>query len=83
MKRLRWSAHARKIVGPNPNNLMLQEDEEGYLCHYYDAVEEMADILKDVMPMGPWLSAALDDPNVCDEMKADINRFLKAIEPFT
>jgi hypothetical protein len=22
--------------------------------------------------LGKWLSAALDDPNVCDEMKADI-----------
>ncbi len=23
--------------------------------------------------LGPWMSAALDDPNVCAEMKADIN----------
>ena len=28
--------------------------------------------------VGKWLSAALDDPNVCDEMKADINEFFLA-----
>lgn len=28
--------------------------------------------------VGKWLSAALDDPKVCDEMKADINRWLEA-----
>ena len=28
--------------------------------------------------VGGWLSAALDDPNVCDAMKADINRWFSA-----
>ena len=28
--------------------------------------------------VGGWLSAALDDPNVCDVMKADINRWFSA-----
>lgn len=27
------------------------------------------------MVIAPWLSAALGDPNVCDEMKADINKW--------
>ncbi len=26
-------------------------------------------------PVGSWLSAALDDPNVCEEMKADIRQW--------
>src|SRR5262245_3440359 len=30
--------------------------------------------------VGKWLSAALDDPKVCDEMKADINAFFSALE---
>jgi hypothetical protein len=29
--------------------------------------------------VGKWLSAALDDPNVCDEMKADINEFFAEV----
>lgn len=28
--------------------------------------------------LGAWLSAALDDPKVCDAMKADINRWFSA-----
>lgn len=28
--------------------------------------------------VGGWLSAALDDPNVCDAMKADVNRWFSA-----
>jgi len=31
--------------------------------------------------IGKWLSAALDDPNVCVEMKADIRRFFEAAAP--
>lgn len=78
MKRLAWSHHALKIVGPNPKNLMLVERDDGYFCHYPHVQEMMAEIT----PLGPWMAAALDDPNVCDEMKADINRFLKAIADF-
>lgn len=29
-------------------------------------------------PVGSWLSAALDDPNVCDAMKADIRHWFEA-----
>ena len=31
--------------------------------------------------LGAWLSAALDDPNVCDAMKADIREWFSAGEP--
>ena len=31
--------------------------------------------------VGRWLSAALDDPNVCDEMKADIRRWFASGHP--
>lgn len=31
--------------------------------------------------LGAWLSAALDDPNVCAEMKADIREWFSAGEP--
>lgn len=31
--------------------------------------------------LGVWLSAALDDPNVCEAMKADIREWFSAGEP--
>jgi hypothetical protein len=31
--------------------------------------------------LGSWLSSALDDPNVCEEMKADIREWFSAGEP--
>lgn len=31
--------------------------------------------------LGAWMSAALDDPNVCDAMKADIREWFSAGEP--
>jgi hypothetical protein len=31
--------------------------------------------------LGKWMSAALDDPNVCEEMKADIRAWFSAGEP--
>ena len=33
--------------------------------------------------IGPWLSAALEDPAVCDEMKKDIAIFFNTLESFT
>jgi hypothetical protein len=32
--------------------------------------------------LGSWMSAALDDPKVCDAMKADIREWFSAGEPF-
>jgi hypothetical protein len=34
-----------------------------------------------VSPVAKWLSAALEDPSVCDEMKADIRAWFDAGEP--
>jgi hypothetical protein len=31
--------------------------------------------------VGAWLSAALEDPKVCDEMKADVNEWFEAVFP--
>ena len=31
--------------------------------------------------LGGWMSAALEDPKVCAEMKADINAWFAALEP--
>ena len=32
--------------------------------------------------LGKWLSAAIDDPSVCEDMKADIREWFSAGEPF-
>ena len=45
--------------------------EESILLAEHEAVQASVDV-------GGWLSAALDDPNVCDQMKADINRWFSA-----
>jgi len=37
---------------------------------------------KAALALGSWMSAALDDPKVCDAMKADINEWFSAGEPF-
>lgn len=33
--------------------------------------------------IGAWLSVALDDPKVCDEMKFDIETWFNSFEPLT
>ena len=45
--------------------------DESILLAEHEAVQASVDV-------GGWLSAALDDPNVCDAMKADINRWFSA-----
>ena len=45
--------------------------EESILLAEHEAVQASVYV-------GGWLSAALDDPNVCDQMKADINRWFSA-----
>lgn len=44
---------------------------ESILLEEHEAVQASVDV-------GGWLSAALDDPNVCDQMKADINRWFSS-----
>ena len=39
----------------------------------YECCDEQGDLVE--RTVGKWLSAALEDPNVCDEMKRDINEF--------
>ena len=46
--------------------------EESILLAEHEAVQASVDV-------GGWLSAALDDPNVCDAMKADINSWFSAV----
>ena len=54
-----------------------------------DAADEVLDLIEadrkrrgeSAMRVGAWLSAALDDPNVCDEMKADIRTWMDAGMP--
>jgi hypothetical protein len=50
------------------------------LCR--DEIRLLEAKLRACAPLGKWMSAALDDPKVCKEMKADINLFLPAIEDF-
>lgn len=45
--------------------------DEGTLLAEHEAVRASVEL-------GGWMSAALDDPNVCDAMKADINRWFSA-----
>ena len=38
-------------------------------------------VLNDIqIAVGPWLSASQEDPNTCDDMKQDVERFFKIIE---
>lgn len=49
-----------------------------------DAFAEIAPsppVSREADELGKWLSAALDDPNVCDAMKADINAWFNAGQP--
>jgi hypothetical protein len=45
----------------------------------FEIVGTIADKADDAI--GRWLSAALEDPNVCAEMKADINAWFEAKRP--
>jgi len=47
-----------------------------------DEIRRLEAKLRACAPLGSWMSAALDDPKVCDEMKVLINPFLSAIEPY-
>ena len=42
---------------------------------------DLQKVLNDIqIAVGPWLSASLSDPDVCDGMKQDVERFFKIIE---
>lgn len=42
--------------------------------------QALFNLLEDSDLIGKWLSAALDDPKVCAEMKEDIEDWFKAVE---
>lgn len=44
-------------------------------------MDEITEFLKASDDVGKWLSAALEDPNVCAEFKADIEVFFTQLEP--
>ena len=48
-----------------------------YLADWY---LKKVPLTKEDEAVGRWLSAALDDPKTCDEMKADINRWMDSKE---
>ncbi len=45
------------------------------------ADEQRARVIMASVRLGAWMSAALDDPKVCEEMKADIREWFSAGEP--
>ena len=49
-------------------------------CRY--EIRRLEAKLRACAPLGIWMSAALDDPKVCEEMKAAINLFLPAISEY-
>lgn len=46
------------------------------------APDLIEDKTKDYKEIGKWLSASLEDPNVCDEMKQDIRNWFKRFDTF-
>lgn len=46
-------------------------------CKELDELEGRLKIIE--VALGPWMSAALEDPEVCPEMKADIRIFFDAV----
>lgn len=40
---------------------------------------QLAIAIQGMDKIGPWMSAALDDPKVCNEMKADIREYFEAL----
>ena len=44
------------------------------------AIDVLEKVRKSNDRIGMWLSAALDDPNVCDDMKNDIREWMDAVK---
>lgn len=56
----------------------VRADDAGQLARELIAYRRSADAN---YRLGRWLSVALEDPNVCEEMKADINAWINAGRP--
>lgn len=50
--------------------------------HLADPESDLRELVEASDKLGSWMSAALDDPSVCDEMKQDINRWMSALAKF-
>ena len=77
------SAIIEPRILPELENAFEAGKEEGYSKGAADAVDPVLHhraIMASVR-LGSWMSAALDDPKVCDEMKADIREWFSAGEP--
>lgn len=46
------------------------------------APDLIQDKIKDFKEMGKWLSASLDDPNVCEDMKKDVRAWFDRFKTF-
>lgn len=68
------------------------DGEPVYSCKHCEAIKPVEDaddalaspsppVSREADELGKWLSAAMDDPNVCDAMKADINAWFNAGQP--
>lgn len=61
-------------------NLILNQKADINL--FASAPELIENVIKDYKEIGKWLSAALEDKNVCDEMKRDINAWFNRFKTF-
>lgn len=57
---------------------------DGYAAAYYQKLRPMLAAVSEVVKacednVGGWLSASLEDPMVCAEMKADVNKWFAAL----
>jgi hypothetical protein len=54
---------------------------QAFARHRHTAQSDTLAVMREAADgIGKWLSAALDDPAVCDAMKADINAWFAAID---
>lgn len=54
--------------------VMVGDDDLGAMLDHVDAMAQAHDAV------GAWLSAALEDPDSCDEFKADVNRWFALVQ---
>lgn len=70
--------HRKKYSPDHPAYLAAREAWEA--CRAASRDEVTDELHEAEAAIGSWLSAALDDPDVCEEMKRDIVRWFTAIE---
>lgn len=78
-----------RIIGPKQDVLHIsriigepeQPTERGEAVATRSMPPERDEVVAASLALGSWMSAALDDPSVCVEMKRDINRWFDAAMP--